>query len=113
MCLSSENPATDQSIKIQKGIQTILDERELWLIKGVRLSYKQPKCTNYQSLSTCTIYVKGQRCEPCKEVKEHSGRCSKQRLCDACDNRKSQFQCITKKYCVCVKNYTTEKLCRM
>ena len=111
LCLLTENPTTGKSTKVQKGIQAILEERGLWPVKGVRLSCEQPKCTNCQTLSTCTVCVKGRKCEACKETKEHSGRCTKQRLCDTCDNRKSQCQCITKKYCVRCKEITQQKSC--
>ena len=60
MCLSSKNPGTSQSTKIQKKIQTILDKYRLWPIKRGWISYKQPKYTNCQSFIICTIYVKDQ-----------------------------------------------------
>ena len=106
-----DNPTNGQSQKIQKGVQAILDERGLWLAKGVCLSCDQPKCANCQTLATCMACVKGRKCDPCKKTKEHSGRCTKQRLCDAYDNRKIRCQCITKKYCTQCKEITSQKNC--
>ncbi len=83
-----ENLTNGQSQKIQKEVQAILDEQGLWPTKGVHLSCDQPKCANCQTLATCMVYVKGRKCDLCKETKEYSGRCTKQRLCDAYDNQK-------------------------
>ena len=86
MCSLSKNLTTGKSSKVQKGIQAILVERGLWPVKRVRLSCDQPKCANYQSFATCTVCVKGHKYNFCKETKEHSGRCTKQRICDVCDD---------------------------
>ena len=111
MYILSKNLTTGQSNRVQKGIQAILEERGLWPKKRLRLSYDQPKFANCQSLTTCTVCVKGRKCEPCKETKEHKGRFTKQRVCDTCDNRKSRCQCVTKKYCVQCKEITLQKNC--
>lgn len=66
-----------------------MEERGLWSIKRVRLSYDQPKSANCLSLITYTVFIKGQKCEFCKETKEHSGQCIKQKFCNICDNQKS------------------------
>ena len=90
MCTLSKNLATGQSNRVQKEIQAILEEQRLWPGKRVCLSCNKPKYPNCQSLTICTVCVKGRKCEPCKETKEHSGWYTKQRLCDVCNNRKSQ-----------------------
>lgn len=99
MCLLQPNSATGQSTLVQKGIQAILVERGLWPLEGVRLECEKPKCATYQLLTTYTVYAKGWKCDSCKEVKDHSSHYTKQRICDACDLRKRQCQCVTKKYC--------------
>ena len=109
ICSLSENLTTGQSSNVQKGIQAILVERGLWPVKGVRLSCDQPKCANCQSLATYTLCVKGNKCDLCKETKEHSGRYTKHRICDECDNRKIRCQCITKKYCTRCKEIILQK----
>ena len=78
MCLLSENPTIGQSSKVQKKIKANLVERRLWPVKGVRLSYNQSKCANCQSFATCTVYVKGHKCDLCKETKERSRKCTNQ-----------------------------------
>lgn len=100
------NPTTGQSYFIQKGIQAILTERGLWPQGGVRLECKKPKCTNCQTLTTCRICVRGRKCESYKEAKQHSRKCTKQRICDACNLRKERCQCITKVYCARCKEIT-------
>lgn len=69
LCLLTKNLTIGKTTKIQKSIQAILKEWVLWLVKRVHLSCEQPKCTNYQSLITCTVYVKGRKYKICKETK--------------------------------------------
>lgn len=88
MCLLTENPTTGQSTKAQKTIQSILEERGLWPVKGVHLLCDQPKCINCQTLTTYTVYVKGHKYKACKKTKERSRRRTKQHLGDKCDNQK-------------------------
>ena len=78
------NPSTGQSRIVQKEIQTVLVKRRLWPQKGVRLECEKLKCTMCQTLATYGIYVQGRKCESCKKVKNCSGKCTKQRICDAC-----------------------------
>lgn len=111
MCFQQQNPITGQSTQVQKGIQAVLAERGLWPHKGVRLACERPKCTSCQAFTTCIICVKGQRCDSCKKARNHSGNCTKQRICDACDFRKKQCQCVTKKYCLCCKEISLQKSC--
>lgn len=82
MYLLSENLITSQSNKVQKRIQGILIEQGLWPVKKVRLSWDQSKCANCQSFATCTIFVKGHKCDLYKKTKEYSKRLTKQRIWD-------------------------------
>ena len=111
MCLLQTNSATGQSALVQKGIQAVLVERGLWPPGGVRLECEKPKCATCQLLTTCTVCVKGRKCDSCKEAKDHSGHCTKQRICDACDLRKRRCQCVTKIYCTRCKEITLQKSC--
>ncbi len=109
LCLLTENPITCKATKVQKGIQAILEERGLWPVKGVRLSCEQPKYTNCQSLSTCTVCVKGRKCEACKETKEHSGRCTNKRLVIHVIIEKVDVSVLQKNIVHCVKKLHNKK----
>lgn len=84
-----------------KGIQKILEERNLWPIRGLKLECVKLKCFNCQLVAECKICVKGHKCDSCKVPKEHSGSitCSRNRKCDACALREECCQYVTKKYC--------------
>lgn len=105
------NPLTGQSTTTQKGIQAVLVERGLWPQGGVRLECEKPKCTNCQTLTTYRICVRGRKCDSCKETRQHSGKCTKQRICDACNLRKKRCQCITKIYYTRYKEISLQKSC--
>ena len=85
----------------QKGIQKVLEERNLWPVKGLKLECSKPKCFNCQVAADCKICVKGHKCDLCKTPKQHSGTaiCTKNRKCDACALREEKCHCVTKKYC--------------
>lgn len=100
MSITSINPVTGNSTTVQKGIQAILVERGLWPPGGVRLVCETLKCTNCQTLNTCDVCVRGQKCNSCKEVKICSGKCTKQRICDACVLRKERCECVSKQYSI-------------
>lgn len=72
-----KNSTNDQLQKIQKRVQAILDKQELWLAKGVCLSYDQPKCAKCQTLAIYKTCVKGCKCDFYNETKENSGRYKK------------------------------------
>ncbi len=93
------NSATGKSTTIQKGIQAILVERGLWPPKEVRLVYDTLKCTACQTLSTCGICLRGRKCNSCKEAKNCSGKCTKQRICDVYLVWKERCECVAMKYC--------------
>ena len=99
MSLAVQNPETGQLSQVQKRIQAVLVERELWPQNGLRLEYDKPKCIGCQTFGKCTICVQGKKCDSCKESKQHSDKCTKQRICDNCDERKRRCQCVSKKYC--------------
>ena len=86
-------------IRVQKGIQKVLQERGLWPDKGLLLECPKPKCASCQDMIDCRLCIKGTRCDWCKEKKKHSGKCSSQRLCDDCVLRKERCQCVRKEYC--------------
>ena len=75
MSTVNTDPITNKSIIIQKGIQAVLVERGLWPQGGVRLECEKPKCINCQTLTVCRVYVRGQKCDSCKESKQHSEKC--------------------------------------
>ena len=70
----------------QKGIQKILEEQNLWPVKGLRLECPKPKCFNCQVAADCEIRVKGHKCDLYKTPKQHSGTAiyTKNWKCDAC-----------------------------
>ena len=78
------NLSTGQSRIVQKRIQAILVKRRLWPQKGEQLECEKLKCITCQTLAICGICVQGQKCKFCKEVKNCSGKNTKQRICDAC-----------------------------
>ena len=86
---------------IPKGIQRVLEERNLWPSRGLNLECPKPKCFNCQVTAECKICVKGHKCELCKIPRQHSGTatCTKNRRCDACAQREENCQCVGKKYC--------------
>lgn len=87
----------EQEKIVQKRIQLVLEERNLWPTRGLKLKCTKPKCFNCQMLSKCKICVKGHKCELCKAPKQYSGsiKCTKNRKCDACAFREEQCQCVT------------------
>ena len=82
-------------ILVQKRVQQVLEERNLWPRKGFNLECLKPKCFNCE-LAICE---KGHRCDSCKTPYEHSSICTKARKCDTCVQRATICQCVTKKYC--------------
>lgn len=86
---------------IQKGIQKVLEERNLWPAEGLNLECSRPKCFNCQAIADCQLCVKGRKCDLCKAPRQHSSHnCSKNRRCDACVHRDEQCQCVPKKHCL-------------
>lgn len=90
---------TQDGLPTPKGIQQILEERNLWPESGLKLECPKPKCYNCQRMAECKICVKGSQCEGCKGPKTHSAPCSQGRKCDACVQRKASCQCLAKQYC--------------
>ena len=85
---------------IQKGIQRVLEERRLWPEQGLNLECPKQKCFNCQVMADCRTCIKRQRCDSCKEPKQHSSaHCSKTRLCDACAMKAMSCRCIPKQLC--------------
>lgn len=81
---------------IQKGVQKVLEERNLWPIGGLNLECPKPKCFN------CELCIRGHKCDSCKTPKNHSAPCSKSRKCDSYGYQEQEVicQCVSKKYCV-------------
>lgn len=90
---------TQDDTLIPKGIQRILEERNLWPDSGLNLECLKPKCYNCQRMTDCKICVKGSQCQRCKSPVIHSAICSKARKYDACVQRKISCQCVAKQYC--------------
>ena len=51
------------------------------------------------------------KCDSCKETKEHSGKYTKNHICDTCCLQKERCQCITKKYFTQCKEINIQKSC--
>ena len=85
----------------QKGIQKVLEERNLWPIKELKLACPSPKCLDCQTAAEYKYCVKKTRYEGCKNPKEYSGiaECTLQQKWDACVLYQIQCQYIPKKYC--------------
>lgn len=85
---------------VQKEIQKVLEERNLWPQEGLNLECPRPKCFNCQVAFECKMCIKGIRCDSCKSPKQHSSTpCSKARKCDACVRRSQACKCTYKQYC--------------
>lgn len=86
--------------RTQKGIQRVLEERDLWPTGGLNLECSKPKCFNCQVAADCKVCTKGHKCDLCKAPRIHSASdCSKNRKCDACADREKNCCCVSKKYC--------------
>jgi hypothetical protein len=87
-------------VKLQKCIQLVLQERQIWPAKGIRLECPKQRCPKCADQSGCRTCVKGTRCESCKRPKIHSSTaCNAQRICDECVRRKERCQCVQKQRC--------------
>ena len=78
--MSFLNPSSvsDQPLlKVQKGVQMVLEERSLWPKNSLKLSCEKLKCSNCQAISSCKLCVKGKRCELCIKPKIHIDKCDK------------------------------------
>lgn len=98
-------------IRVQKRIQMVLEEWNLWPDTGLKLMCDKLKCSSCQEVSTCKLCTKGKRCESCIKPKVHSGKCDKSRTCDECVRRKERCQCVPKEYCTRCKERGNEKTC--
>jgi hypothetical protein len=83
-----------QEIRVQKGIQRILEERGLWPSAGMNLECQKPKCGLCQEIANCKVCIKGMKCDACKKkrkekTQQHSGDCGPARKCDACQELKN------------------------
>ncbi len=92
----------EQEKIVQKVIQRVLEEKNLWPARGLNLECTKPKYFNYQMVSEYKICVKSHKFDLCKAPKQNSGstKCTKNRKCDACAFREERSQCVTKKYCL-------------
>ena len=53
----------------QKEIHKVLEKRNLWPAKKLKLECLKPKCFNCQLVAECKIYVKGHKYDSCKVPK--------------------------------------------
>ena len=60
------NFLNDKNQWLQKRIQKIFEERDLWPAKELNLSCPKLKYFNCQITTDCKIYVKGYKCDTCK-----------------------------------------------
>lgn len=71
-------------ICIQKSIQQVLEEQNLWPSKRLRLECLKPKYSGYIKKTKCKECIKAKQYKSYKEKKEHSNlKCILQRRCDA------------------------------
>lgn len=70
----------------QKGIRKVLEKRNFWPTKGLKLSCSSPKCLDCQLAAKYKLCVKKTRCEGCKNPKEYNGiaKYTSQRKYDVC-----------------------------
>ncbi len=59
----------------QKGVQKVLEKREVWPTGGLNLSCPKPKCFNCQIASECKICVKGHKCDTCPNHPAYNHPC--------------------------------------
>lgn len=97
-----------EPIKIQKGLQQVLNERGLWPIGGLRLECPKNLCSKCQSVKNCRICQKGTRCEKCRQKKVCTGPCTNRRKCDGCERRRTCTDCVSKHKCEYCMSYTVK-----
>ena len=86
---------------IPKGIQKVLEERNLWPFGGLNLEFLRPKYCNCQVVAECKICIKKHKYELCKIPRQDSGTATytKNRRCDTYAHREENCECVGKKYC--------------
>lgn len=86
---------------IQKRIQKVLEERNLWPSEGLNLECLKPKSFNCQIAAEYKICVKEHKFDICKVLREYIGTATytKNYRCDTCAHKKENCQCVVKKYC--------------
>ena len=104
-----QTSSSGENVKIQKGIQMILEKRNLWPTKGLNLICPTPECGSCQLMAKCKLCIKGSRCNSCLTKKVHSDKCTPKRACDECRQRKERCECVTKKYCTRCASHIKKK----
>lgn len=84
---------------VQKEVQMILEERELWLTRELNLVYPILECLACHLMAKCKVCIKESRCSFCMEKKTHSNKCTPKRTCNECCRRKKRCTYVFKKYC--------------
>ena len=62
----------------------------------------KPQYYNYGLCTNCKLYIKSTRYNFCKALKVHINKVeyTKSQKCDRCIICKTQFPCVSKKYCI-------------
>ena len=107
--LTSSRIPDQPPVRIQKRIQLVLEEQNLWPNTGLKLSCDRLKCSSCQAVSNCKLCIKGKQCESCIKLKMYNGKCDKSCICNECINRKDCCQYTQKKYCTSCKEQENKK----
>lgn len=100
MSFFKQDSLIENGFTIQKKVQMILQERDLWPIRGLNLVCSMPKCPTYHLMAKCKDCIKGSWCTFCMKKKINSNKCTPKHACNKCCWRKERCQCVAKKYCI-------------
>ena len=98
-------------MRVQKGLQRVLEERGLWPEAGLRLECPKNLCAKCVPVKNCRICKSGQKCAECRKKKVCSGPCSRRRKCDECERRRTCQNCTSRKRCTRCTEYGSCRNC--
>lgn len=75
---------------IQKRVQIILQEQDLWPTGGLNFAYPIPECSAYYVMTKCKDCIKESRCISYMEKKTYSSKCTPKRACNKYCQRKKR-----------------------